>query len=286
MAEYSSFRILAGRIRMHVLDWPGEEPPILFLHGITANSLAAVPFANLIDHRLRVVAPDLRGRGVSDAPVSDYGPNMHIRDIAACIERLEIGQYFVGGHSFGANLSIFLAAKYPDRVKGLILYEGGALPSGLAAQFLSEYYQNLQYRYATQDEYVDRYRGAPLYQPFTPELEALVRSNLYQQPDGTYIRRVPRYVIEAERLSQQQEIWKSLPSLYPKVKCPVLIIRAGNGLFGPEDQVLNDEVLDPILAGIPQAQVITVPEAGHTSIMTIPSTMRDNVILEFLGINS
>ena len=60
-------------IRLHYLDCPGGDPPLLLLHGLTAN---AHHFDGLIDAglspRYRLLIPDFRGRGLSDKPESGY----------------------------------------------------------------------------------------------------------------------------------------------------------------------------------------------------------------------
>jgi pimeloyl-ACP methyl ester carboxylesterase len=282
VADYDSYRVLAGRIRMHVLDWPGEGTPLLFLHSFTANGLAALPLGRLLFERRRVIAPDLRGRGNSDMPFGEYGVQTHIRDLIACLDRMEVGPVVASGHSFGATISLFLAAKYPERVSGLLLFDGGAIPGRQAIEYLNAYYDTIQYRYATAEEYVDRYRNSPLYQPWTEDLEELVRSNLFQEPDGSFIRRVARYIVQADRRDEHLEAWQQIPELYPKIQCPVLIIRAGMGIVGREDQVLPDEVIATMLEGMPSAQVVTIEEAGHTSLLTVPNEQRDEAILQFL----
>lgn len=280
---YDSYRVLAGRIRMHVMEWQGDDPPVLFLHSFTANGLAALPLGNLLLDRRRLIAPDLRGRGLSDMPFGEYGVQVHLNDVIACLDRLGVERVVAAGHSFGATISVFLAAKYPERVAGLLLFDGGAIPAENAVQMLSAYYDTLQYRYASADDYVDRYRQAPLYQPWTSELETLVRSNLFQQPDGSFIRRVPRFVVDSDRQGENLDTWNQLPDLYRQIKCPVLILRAGMGVVGAEDQVLTDEVLAPMLDAMPSAGVVTIAEAGHTSLLTIPSEERDTAILDFLA---
>jgi pimeloyl-ACP methyl ester carboxylesterase len=284
VSEYDSYRVLAGRVRMHVLDWPGNGPPVLFVHHFSANALAALRLGNLLVHRRRVIAPDLRGRGDTDMPFGEYGLQVHVKDVIACLDRLGVERFVASGHSMGAAIAVFLAAQFPDRVAGLMLFDGGAVPGEMAIQVLNAYYDALQYRYPSLEAYVDRYREAPTYQPWTAELEALVRSNLYQQPDGSFMRRVPRYVIDADRRAEDLETWRQLPQLYTCVRCPVLILRAGMGLIGKEDRVLPDEVVATMLDGMPAARVVTVDAAGHTSLLTIPSMDRDAAILEFLGV--
>ncbi len=282
MADYDSYRVLAGRIRMHVMDWQGDDPPVVFLHSFTANGLAALPLGNLLVEQRRLIAPDLRGRGFSDMPFGEYGIQVHINDVLTCMDRLGVERFVAAGHSFGATVSVFLAAQFPERVCGLMLFDGGAIPNTTAIEYLDAYYDSLQYHYASADDYIDRYRRAPLYQPWTPELEMLVRSNLFQQPDGTFFRRVPRFVVDADRRVEQLETWNQLPSLYKQINCPVLILRAGMGVVSAEDQVLSDEVIATMLEGMPMAGVVTIAEAGHTSLLTIPSAERDTAILAFL----
>ncbi|PJF36778.1 MAG: hypothetical protein CUN49_03650 [Candidatus Thermofonsia Clade 1 bacterium] len=279
------YRVMAHRVRLLVRDWPGDQPPVLFLHHITANSIEALRLARLLDGRRRLIAPDLRGRGGSDMPFGEYGLNAHYLELTDALDRLNISQCAVVGHSFGAMLGVLLAAKQPERVGRLILIDGGAPPNPTELQALNTYYDTMPYRYPSLEAYVDRYRDHPLYQPYTEELEALLRSNLRRQPDGSYIRQMARYVLDAERTPAAVAQWMRLPELYPQVRCPVLILRAGMGIFSPTDPVLTDDTLALMQAGMPQAEVLTVPEAGHTTIVTMPHAERDAAILRFLGVS-
>jgi pimeloyl-ACP methyl ester carboxylesterase len=271
---------------MHVLEWPGGDPPVLFVHGFTANSLAALPLGDLLDERHRLIAPDLRGRGHSDMPFGEYGPQVHLADLTACLDRLAIDRVVIAGHSFGAALAVMLAAQFaersPGRAAGLILFDGGAPASLQATETLTAYYDGLQYRYPSLDQYMDRYRHAPLYQPFTTELEMLVRSNLYEEPDGSYIRQVPRFVIDSDRATKHRSAFAELPSLYGQVNCPVLILRAEYGITGVEDQVIDDGTAAMMSERL-SADMVTVRGVGHTSLLTAPNDDRDNAIMNFLS---
>ncbi|MCC7206607.1 MAG: alpha/beta hydrolase [Anaerolineae bacterium] len=282
MAEHVVHRVLTGRLLMNVREWPGAGPPVVFLHSFTGNSLLALRLGNTLAGHRRLLAPDLRGRGLTDAPFGDYGLPVHMHSVIACLDRLGVGRFIAAGHSFGGHISLYLAAAYPERVVGLLLFDGGVVAGPLAAQMLAAYYDNLHYRYPSVDAYVERFKASPLYQPWTDELDALVRSNLYQQPDGTYIRAVARYVVEAERRPENMAHWARIPDQYPLVRCPTLIVRAGKGIVGDFDQVIPDEQLAAVLAAIPGSRAVTVPEAGHTSLMTIPSAARDEAVLSFL----
>lgn len=282
MVEHVIHRVLTGRLLMTVRDWPGAGPPVVFLHSFTGNSLLALRLGNTLAGHRRLLAPDLRGRGHTDAPSGDYGLPIHLQSVIACLDRLGVGRFVAAGHSFGGHISLFMAAAHPERVAGLILFDGGAVAGPLAAQMLAAYYDHLQYRYPSVEAYVERFKASPLYQPWTEELDALVRSNLYQQPDGSYIRAVARYVVEAERRPENMEHWSRIPEQYSQVHCPTLIVRAGKGIVGDADQVIPDALLAEMLVAMPGAESVTVPEAGHTSLMTIPSPVRDAAVLSFL----
>lgn len=286
MSAYLTYRIMAHRIRMFVRDWQGEQPTVVFLHHITANGIEALRLARLLNGRRRLIAPDLRGRGGSDMPFGEYGIAVHLLELVAALDRLNIDQCTLVGHSFGAMLSLCLAARYPERVNSLVLIDGGAPPNLDELARLNAYYDIMPYRYPSLDAYVDRYKSQPLYQPYTEELDLLLRSNLRQQPDGTYIRQMARYVLDAERSPAAVAQWQQLPECYPKVRCPVLIVRAGMGIFSADAPVLTEEALAQMQARMPQAEVINVPEAGHTTVVTMPHAARDAAILRFLGVES
>lgn len=111
-------------IQLHYLDHPGDEPALILLPGLTAN---AHSFDGLIQAglspRFHVLAVDLRGRGLSDKPESGYSMADHAVDIVGLLDALEIEQTVVGGHSYGAFLTFYLAANYPARVAKLILID-------------------------------------------------------------------------------------------------------------------------------------------------------------------
>jgi len=103
-------------IRLHLADHSGGEPPIVLLPGITAN---LHNFDGLLDAglapRFRAIALDLRGRGLSDKPAQGYSIAEHAADVIGVLDHLGLEQVVLGGHSFGALLTAFIAARYPQR---------------------------------------------------------------------------------------------------------------------------------------------------------------------------
>jgi pimeloyl-ACP methyl ester carboxylesterase len=79
----------ANGIRIHLADHAGGEPPIVLLPGITAN---LHNFDGLIAAGLapsfRVVALDLRGRGLSDKPAQGYSIAEHAADVIGVLDAI------------------------------------------------------------------------------------------------------------------------------------------------------------------------------------------------------
>ena len=98
------------------------------VHGITGNlavwHLQIVPM--LSDH-FRVLTYDLRGHGYSDVPPSGYSPDAMAQDLLELLDALEIERPVIVGHSYGADIALYFAARHPERVAEVIAIES-ALP--------------------------------------------------------------------------------------------------------------------------------------------------------------
>lgn len=113
-----------------VVDAPAGT--VLAIHGITATHRS---WAHLPPELpgVRVVAPDLRGRGRSNGLGGPYGMARHADDVAALLAALDIGSAAVVGHSMGAFVAVVLAHRHPEMVAELVLVDGGLpidLPEG------------------------------------------------------------------------------------------------------------------------------------------------------------
>ena len=120
--------------RIHFLDWggPGDDrgPGVLLIHGLSNTAWSWSPVARRIRALRHVVAMDLRGHGLSDAPTEGYDPPSFAGDVLAAAEGsgllAETGDRVVlTGHGFGAIVAAWAAAELGDRCAGLVLVDGG-----------------------------------------------------------------------------------------------------------------------------------------------------------------
>jgi long-chain acyl-CoA synthetase len=100
----------------------GAEKTIVFMHGYAGCAETWEKQINHFAHQYRVVVPDLRGHGQSDAPYSDYTMPELVDDIHAIADSLGIKDRFVlVGHSFGGSICIEYAVAHPECLESLIL---------------------------------------------------------------------------------------------------------------------------------------------------------------------
>jgi long-chain acyl-CoA synthetase len=111
-------------VRLSAIDIAPEQPQrtFVFLHGFGGQ--AEQWHYQLQDFSLdnRVIALDMRGHGLSDAPPSGYSMEQAVEDIETALVLLKVkGRFILVGHSFGGAWATEYAIKHPDRVEKLIL---------------------------------------------------------------------------------------------------------------------------------------------------------------------
>jgi pimeloyl-ACP methyl ester carboxylesterase len=108
-------------IKLHYLDWGGDGPVLILVHGIGDNPHVFYDLAASLSADFRVVAYARRGHGRSDAPPGPYDGLMLTEDLHQLLNTLGIQQAHLLGWSMGGNEITELAGRYPDRV-GKIVY--------------------------------------------------------------------------------------------------------------------------------------------------------------------
>ncbi len=246
-------------IRLHYLDHPGDGPTLILMHGITAN---AHEFEGLLraglSPQLRVLAVDLRGRGLSDYPDGPYGVSDHVDDIVGMMDALGIEQSIIGGHSYGGLLTYFMAANHPDRVTKCVVMDAPAEVDPKILEQIKPSLDRLTMTFPSWDEYLALVKSMPYYQGWWDDgLEEFFRNDIRENPDGTIQARAHPEHIAAVAAGGLDVDW---PATVKRITQPTLMLRAPDS-FGPPEvgPIVSREVAERTLGWIPNSRLVDVP---------------------------
>lgn len=100
----------------------GEGEPLLLLHGIPGSALTWEQAGSLLSERFRVIIPDLRGFGRSEALDGDFYMEAQAHSLYEFLNGLGIRRLSIGAHDFGGPVAFTLMRLFPDlNVRTLIV---------------------------------------------------------------------------------------------------------------------------------------------------------------------
>ena len=261
--------------------------PVVCLHGITAQHRAFTPAARHVGAVRGLVGVDLRGRGDSDKPDSGYGLEAHAADVIRVLDHLGLEEATVAGHSMGAFVALKTALAYPDRVRALILLDGGwprleappqedmteeqereaeAIREGLARAF-----SRLDMVFETPDAYLGFWFPDQnlTMADLPPDLADYYRYDL-QEVDGGYN---PKCSPDAAK-QDSPDVTRTSPTAdeMRAVGCPVALIRAGEGFFPGSRPLIPDATRDVMAGALDLRSEMVLAGANHYTMLWPPYT--------------
>lgn len=240
---------------------------LLLIHGFPLNSNLWEPQMEDLRDVARVVAPDLRGHGLSAPGDEPYSVRLMAED---CMQLLEaVGAQdpvVVCGHSMGGYIALEFFRQYPEWVDALILVSTRATAdSDEARQKRNETAQRAK------DEGVPLVARemlpsmlAPNNHEHTPELLEFVRDMM----ESTSLKGM------VGALQAMKERPDSMPTL-PEIDVPVLIIH------GEDDQLIPVKDAEAMRDALPTAELVVIPGAGHLPNLEQPVSFNE-VVWDFL----
>ena len=246
-------------VNIHYVDTPGGAPPIVMLHGLSANAQC---FAGLIAAGLspsfRVVAPDLRGRGRTDKPATGYSMADHAADVLALLDHLGLERVILGGHSFGGYVAIYIASHFPERVEKLIVIDAAITLNPRVGELLKPSLDRLTRVSPSVDAYLAEARDAPHLAGFWDEnIERYFRAEIQENPDGTAQSATSASAIGQAMVGLRSEPWMTLVK---SVRQPVLFLNA-LGAYGPPGTpaLVEAEYARATADAFPNVRYVVVP---------------------------
>ena len=267
---------------LHALTWGEGRHTVLAVHGITASAYEWPSVAAALPTGWRLVAPDLRGRGLSrDLP----GPSSlvrHAADVCLLAEHLDVhGEMVLLGHSMGAYVAVLAARSRPDLFRRVVLVDGGVplpLPEGadpdeVLAATLGPALERLRQVYPDADAYLDFYRRHPALGPHWSEaVEQYVRHDVLETDDGVVSRCREELVRQDGRdlLVSGREIDTALRGL----TMPAHLLAAPMGMFGEPPGLLPAAAVTAYDEELAHLTSETVPNVNHYTIVFEPAATK------------
>jgi 3-oxoadipate enol-lactonase len=260
-----ALRDTINEFEMHFQD-VGEGPPILLVHGFPLDHTLWTHQVEALQREYRVVNPDLRGHGQSEAPAGAYTMAQLAEDLHALLDRRAIDRVVFAGLSMGGYIAFAFWRMYPDRLRALVLADTRAAadtPEGRENR-----YKMIQ---QAQNEGIRPIVAGMLpkmVSPVTLESEPQVVAQARRMMEHTPVDGV---VGALQGMAQRPDSTSTLPT----IDVPTLILVGEDDAITPptEARRMRDEMLAANRGQRPKVRLVTVPRAGHLSPLENPAAV-------------
>jgi pimeloyl-ACP methyl ester carboxylesterase len=283
------YATVAGRQLFYRETGPADAPALVLLHGFPTSSFM---FRNLLPQlggRYHVIAPDLLGFGLSDAPPAsdfDYTFDALAGLTAGLLHQLGVARYAIYVQDYGAPIGWRLAVADPNAITAIVTQNGNGYDTG----FIDEFWQTV---WAYQREQ-NRETETNMRVAFTLETtkwqyltgvddESLVSPDTWHH-DFALLARPGNDEIQlalARDYTSNTAMYPQLHNYLRTTRPPVLAV------WGNDDPIFGPDGARSFAADVPDAEIHLLP-GGHFLLESACDEVA-KLILDFLdraGINS
>lgn len=280
MTEFRKISLATGVSLNVALAGPEDAPPVILLHGFPESHRTWRGLVPLLEDRFRLVMPDQRGFGGSDAPqeVDAYRIDRIVADLFSLADALGIGGFALVGHDWGGAAAWAAAIKAPRSESGPRIERLAIINAPHPVVFQKGLIENADQRAASQ--YITAFRN--------PEFEAAVAAMGFDTFfDKSFKRHIDLARIDPTERAAYIAEWSKPGTLtgmlnwyrasqlvipppgaavpipewvlgaFPKIHVPVQVI------WGMEDIALLPMQLDGLDRLIDEVEIVRLPGVGH-----------------------
>lgn len=274
--EYRTTSVPVDGGAVHVGVWEpvgvSDPPSVLMIHGITSSHRAWDLVAEGLTG-VRVIAPDLRGRGRSASVQGPAGMAAHADDMIAVLDACGLDRVLVVGHSMGAFVSAVLAARFPERTARAVLIDGGLpldVPAGLdpdetVRAILGPTAERLAMTFESVGAYVDFWRSHPgfaaYWEPYFAEYFAYDLEG--EEPA---LHPATRYEVAREDTIDLTAGETLVQALAARPR-PLHLVTCPRGLFDQTPGLYAPERIPSLLAAYPGVTHEQIDDVNHYTIV-------------------
>ena len=243
-------KIRAGNIALNYEQQGSGEPLVLIPYLAADNACYAFQIPDYAKH-FTCISIDLRGTGESDKPEGAYSTEVLADDVAALMQAVGVQTAHIMGLSLGAATGMWLAAKYPERVRSLSLHS--AWPK--TDPYIRTVVQGWQVIAKALSSVPEMVVQGIFPWCFTPELYA-------QKPDyiralSDFVRGRPKQPVDAFIRQSDAVIAHDAAAGLAKIRAPTQIT------FGRHDLVTSIRFADALKNGIKNSELHIFEDCSH-----------------------
>jgi len=246
------------------LTGPKDAPVLILSNGIMMSTASWMYQSSALSKYMRVLLYDCRGMWRSDHPKESYSMEQHADDLAGLLSALSIEKAHIGGISYGAEISMVFAIKYPQLTQSLIVIDG-----------VSEIHPLLHaqtYPWLMAAERKDA--------------ELLLRSSFHMNFAEIWIKSNQAFIeasVDRYQALDMQALVRLMRAFYDlditdqlkQIEAPTLVIA------GEEDIIKGREYAKIIAGEIPNSEFVMVPGSGHALCLEKPAIL-NTLLLGFV----
>ena len=256
-AGLSHEQLRVGDLNIHYYrGGPSTAETLVLIHGFAADKDNWLRFSRHLSNDYQMIALDLPGFGDSDHPAGSYDVGTQAERLASILEAMGIDKAHVLGNSMGGHIAALYAARYPQRVSSLALFDN----AGIDAPHKSELFQRLESGAAN-----------PLVVRSPQDFQRLLQFVFVEPP---YLpESLKQYLAEQSmaNAAHYDQVFQQLVERYiplepelPKIQAPTLL------LWGRQDRVLDVSSIDVMQPLLAKPSVVIMDNVGHAPMLERP----------------
>jgi pimeloyl-ACP methyl ester carboxylesterase len=253
-----------GSHALSLTDWgaPDAARTVVCVHGLTRNGRDFDHLAEVLAADVRVICPDMIGRGRSDRldDPEQYALPTYVGQMIQLIDRLGLGQVDWVGTSMGGLIGMGVAAADASKIRRLVLNDVGPLLPKAALKRINEYL-GLDLRFADLAALEAHLRA--IHAGFGPLSDAqwrhLAKHSALAREDGTLGLNYDQRLALPLRREPIEDV--NLWPVWDQIRCPVLVLR------GAESDLLTPATAAEMARRGPCAEIVEIDGTGHAPVL-------------------
>ncbi len=244
----------------------GKGDPVILGNGVFQNTSGWINQLPMLSKEYQIILYDMRGQGQSDKPESPYSFDIHAEDQKALLDDLGISKVHHVGISYGAELGLVFALKYPDILKSLVVCSAVSFVGPLLLKMC----QLWRYACALEDPEMFYYATLPLNfsETFLREQTAVLeqaKARYVQLDFPPLVRLIDAFLM------------LNITDQLPEIKIPTCVIAGEKDILKPAypySKLIHNK--------IPNSEMVIVRDSGHAIMFDKPEEF-NSIVLGFLN---